>query len=250
MSLTLEFDKLLSDEDISLHLQESAGSLAATPSGATSNDLFSPTFGSPGDTIQAPNIPYETINFGKKLGSGTFGSVYKGSVRGVVVAIKVLKATAVNIEDLLQEVGIMSHLRFSHIVTMHGVCFHEDNLYIVSEYLPCGDLEYWLTDKSKEISYISKLKILKDVALAMNWLHSSDPPVIHRDLKPANVLLTTSRRPGDEEAIIRDNRLKEIEKDLMAKVTDMGLSKVLNTRQQLKADGAGSVRISGWHLSC
>lgn len=152
------------------------------------SDLFSPTFASPGDTIQAPNIPYETIVFGKKLGSGTFGSVYKGSVRGVVVAIKVLKATSVNIEDLLQEVGIMSHLRFSSIVTMHGVCFHNEHLYIVSEYLPCGDLEMWLSDKNKEISYIPKLKILKDVAMAMNWLHSSDPSVIHRDLKPANVL--------------------------------------------------------------
>jgi serine/threonine protein kinase len=107
----------------------------------------------------------------------------------------------------------------------------------------------WLSDKNKEISYIPKLKILKDVAMAMNWLHSSDPSVIHRDLKPANVLLTSSRRPGDEETIIKENRIKEIEKDLMAKVTDMGLSKVLNTKLQLKADGAGSERICGWHLN-
>lgn len=35
----------------------------------------------------------------------------------------------------------------------------------------------------------------------------------------------------------------------MAKVTDMGLSKVLNTKLQLKADGAGSERICGWHLN-
>jgi serine/threonine protein kinase len=74
--------------------------------------------------------------------------------------------------------------------------------------------------------------------MGMNWLHSSDPPVIHRDLKPANVLLTTSRRPGDEETIVREKRVKEIEKDLMAKVTDMGLSKLMT--KQLKADGAGS----------
>uniref|UniRef100_A0A6B2KZJ3 Protein kinase domain-containing protein n=1 Tax=Arcella intermedia TaxID=1963864 RepID=A0A6B2KZJ3_9EUKA len=174
-----------------------------------------------------------------KLGSGTFGTVYRGSCRGTLVAIKVLKVTSMNIEDILQEVGMMSHLRFQNIVTMHGVSFHEDNLYIISEYLPCGDLEHWLMDKDKEISFIMKLKLLKDVAMGMNWLHSSDPPVIHRDLKPANVLLTTSRRPGDEETIMKEKRTKEIEKDLMAKVTDMGLSKVM-TIKQLKADGAGS----------
>uniref|UniRef100_A0A6B2KYP4 Protein kinase domain-containing protein n=1 Tax=Arcella intermedia TaxID=1963864 RepID=A0A6B2KYP4_9EUKA len=174
-----------------------------------------------------------------KLGSGTFGTVYKGSCRGNVVAIKVLKVTAMNLEDILLEVGMMSHLRFQNIVTMHGVSFDDNHLYIISEYLPCGDLEHWLMDKDKEISFITKLKILKDVAMGMNWLHASDPPVIHRDLKPANVLLTTSRRPGDEETLIKEKRTKEIEKDLMAKVTDMGLSKIM-TIKQLKADGAGS----------
>lgn len=34
-----------------------------------------------------------------------------------------------------------------------------------------------------------KLRIVFDVAKALNFLHTYDPPIIHRDIKPENIFL-------------------------------------------------------------
>jgi hypothetical protein len=39
---------------------------------------------------RAPDIRWEEIEWGEKIGGGCFGSVYKGKCRGINVAIKVL----------------------------------------------------------------------------------------------------------------------------------------------------------------
>jgi serine/threonine protein kinase len=37
------------------------------------------------------------------------------------------------------------------------------------------------------------MRMAKDIALGMNWLHQNKPPIIHRDLKPANLLVTLTK---------------------------------------------------------
>eukprot|EP01125_Pyxidicula_operculata_P006709 TRINITY_DN2307_c0_g1_i1.p1 TRINITY_DN2307_c0_g1~~TRINITY_DN2307_c0_g1_i1.p1 ORF type:complete len:552 (+),score=125.92 TRINITY_DN2307_c0_g1_i1:59-1714(+) len=168
---------------------------------------------------EAPEIQADEIIRGEKLGVGTFGVVYKGQCRGEIVAIKELKESTVsNIEEFRKEVAIMSHLRHRNIVLMMGACTEKNIFCIITEYLPGGDLEKYLRNKQKEFSLVQKLKILKDVTLAMNWLHCSKPPIIHRDLKPGNIMLT---------------------EDLTAKVGDMGLS-AINFNKKIIGDGAGS----------
>ena len=39
-----------------------------------------------------------------------------------------------------------------------------------------------------------KLRMIFDVAKALYYLHSKNPPVLHRDLKPENVFLTADLR--------------------------------------------------------
>ena len=54
-----------------------------------------------------------------------------------------------------------------------------------------------------------KITILLDIAQGLQYLHGLDPPMIHRDLTTNNVLLTN---------------------DLRAKITDFGMSKLLNRK--------------------
>jgi len=64
---------------------------------------------------------------------------------------------------------------------------------------------------------IKRLNVMKETALAMNWLHSFKPPIMHRDLKPSNILM--------------DN-------DYHVKICDFGLSVILQTKKV--SDWAGS----------
>lgn len=74
-----------------------------------------------------------------------------------------------------------------------GACTEPGNLMIVTEIVNKGSLTSILRSKKIEISLLQKIKMMKDIALGMNWLHCSKPPIIHRDLKPSNVLVCNPR---------------------------------------------------------
>ena len=71
------------------------------------------------------------------------------------------------------------------------------------EFLPGGNLHQLLHDEKRNVTFYQLMRIAKEVALGMNWLHGAQPPIIHRDLKLTNVLLDT---------------------DMTAKICDFGLS--------------------------
>lgn len=70
-----------------------------------------------------------------------------------------------------------------------GACTELGHLMIVTELMPKGSLGDLLANTKIEITLLQKIKMMKDIALGMNWLHCSKPPIIHRDLKPSNVLV-------------------------------------------------------------
>lgn len=94
-----------------------------------------------------------------------------------------------------------------------GVCITTNDLYLVSEYLPRGDLESLLSDKKYDASLYKRLRMAKDAALGMNWLHCSKPQFIHRDLKTSNLLV-------DENGCV--------------KVCDFGLSQIRRQGERLR----------------
>jgi len=67
-----------------------------------------------------------------------------------------------------------------------------------------------------QLTLFTRIKMGKEIALGMNWLHQNKPPIIHRDLKPSNIL---------------------VDENLNVKVSDFGLSQIKWTNAKLSAKG-------------
>jgi class 3 adenylate cyclase len=76
-----------------------------------------------------------------------------------------------------------------HIVTVYDTGEENGQLYIVSQYVPGGDLETLLRDRGEEPLPLDQvLRIIEDMCQALDHAHSQ--AIVHRDLKPGNVWLT------------------------------------------------------------
>ncbi len=75
----------------------------------------------------------------------------------------------------------------------HGLCTLNEQLYIVAEYLPLGDLEsFFRTDKGRSLPVNDLMWICLHVARGMNHIHS-DLKINHNDLACRNILLSKSQ---------------------------------------------------------
>jgi len=135
-------------------------------------------------------INFSDLEFGDRRGKGNFGEVYKGTYLGTDVAIKRLFFID---DDFMQkyierEMEILTQLNHPNIVQLIGLCVGLEDLYIITEFVHGGSLHAKLEDGSAKMDWKSRVGILRDVALAMNYLHAKGK--MHRDLKSHNLLVT------------------------------------------------------------
>jgi len=140
---------------------------------------------------RAPEIRAEEIILGEKIGSGCFGSVYRGKCRGFNVAIKQLLKQNLEqktLEDFRKEVDIMTQMRHPNVVLFMGACTEPGKLAICCELMKESVYDL-LRKHNKDITLQQRVKMAKDTAAGMAWLHGASPQIIHRDLKPQNLLV-------------------------------------------------------------
>ncbi|KAJ3671723.1 hypothetical protein LUZ60_007802 [Juncus effusus] len=130
------------------------------------------------------------------LGKGAYGTVYKGFLGGINVAIKILNRECTQgVLGFKQEVAILTTCRHPNLVTLMGVCYESSAL--IYEFLPNGSLEDHLSGKNNNtpLTWQVRTRIMCEICIALNFLHSNKPNmIIHGDLKPANVLLDANFR--------------------------------------------------------
>lgn len=135
----------------------------------------------------------------EKLGSGSFGQVYKVQHRETkqLRALKMVKKTALKYQDEksdeLVEIKISQQLEHPNILKLFEVSQDEKNFYIVSELMTGGDL---FNQISKISSYTEKnaAVIIEQILSVVAYLHAKN--IVHRDLKPENIMLETNKQ-GD-----------------------------------------------------
>ncbi|CAN6863038.1 unnamed protein product [Brassica oleracea] len=130
------------------------------------------------------------------LGRGGFGEVYKGTLPRSIelreVAVKrVAHEGEQGLKQFVAEIVCMKSLKHRSLVPLLGYCRRKHELILVSEYMPNGSLDGYLFNHDKPtLPWWRRFAILKDISLALSYLHTeADQVVIHRDIKASNVLL-------------------------------------------------------------
>ncbi|KAL5568499.1 hypothetical protein UlMin_025074 [Ulmus minor] len=173
------------------------------------------------------------------IGSGSFGTVYKGILDGdeKIVAVKVLNLQKKGaIKSFMAECKALRNIRHRNLVKILTSCSSVDykgNEFkaLVFEFMENGNLEKWLhkenddENQPRRLSLLQRLDIVIDVASALHYLHDEcEQLVIHCDLKPNNVLL---------------------DKDMIAHVSDFGIARLLSTTKSFSGEQSSTVGIMG-----
>ncbi|XP_022743801.1 probable serine/threonine-protein kinase PBL7 [Durio zibethinus] len=147
----------------------------------------------------------------KSLGKGSAGEVYEGVLpSGQVVAIKHINKSK-SPDSFKREVAGLSRIRHPNLVSMVGCCIDDDEQYLVLEYCSAGNLAQHLLSKDSGLTWEKRVKILRDCAFALRYLHHyMDGCIVHRDIKLTNILLTEDFEP---------------------KLSDFGLAKILGIEE-------------------
>ncbi|XP_015160749.1 probable LRR receptor-like serine/threonine-protein kinase At3g47570, partial [Solanum tuberosum] len=151
----------------------------------------------------------DSLSESNLIGSGSFGSVYKGILRsGTHIAVKVFNLqleAAFKSFDI--ECEVLRSLCHRNLVKVIISCSNLNFKALVLEYMPNGNLDKYLYSHNYFLDIRQRLSIMIDVACALEYLHHGCSfPIIHCDLKPSNILL---------------------DEDMVAHLSDFGISKLL-----------------------
>ncbi|KAK4240463.1 hypothetical protein C8A03DRAFT_41982 [Achaetomium macrosporum] len=190
-----------SSRPTSSSLKRQASAVPSSNGNGTPNLPSTRAAGSGGMTLD----PIEQLNEdekrkyikGKKLGEGTYANVYLGHARhdpSVLVAIKKIKVLQQTYRDgmapdAVRELKYLRELHHPNIISLLSVFSSKDqNLNLVLEYLPLGDLEMLIRDVDRVRYGAGDIKAWMGMLTRAVWF-CHDNFVLHRDIKPNNLLI-------------------------------------------------------------
>ncbi|KAJ0713743.1 putative protein kinase RLK-Pelle-SD-2b family [Helianthus annuus] len=155
-----------------------------------------------------------TENFSNKLGQGGFGSVFEGTLEDdSKIAVKFLDGLGQINKSFLAEVESIGSIHHVNLARLRGFCAWRSQRFLVYDFMSNGSLDRWIYHGNREhiLEWECRKKIILDIAKGLSYLHEDCmQKIIHLDIKPQNILL---------------------DKDFNAKVSDFGLSKLIDRDQ-------------------
>jgi serine/threonine protein kinase len=140
----------------------------------------------------------------KTIGRGGMGSIYLADdnrLEGRLCALKEVHQDPSASDELKQqgrdqfyrEASVLARLDHPTLPKVSDFFSEHDTDYLVMDFVPGDDLKSLMVRERRKGRYLPLKDILSwadQLADALNYLHTQDPPVIHRDIKPSNIKLT------------------------------------------------------------
>jgi len=135
------------------------------------------------------NLSATDIQVEERLGEGSFCQLWKGKCRKKPVLVRILKSTDIEHEAYCEEVKRLSKIRNPHIVLFMGACLEPGYYALVTEYMPSNLEIKLLQNKNRKdmFTLYKRLKMAKDAALGIQWLHKMN--TYHMNLHLSNFLV-------------------------------------------------------------
>ncbi|XP_068159055.1 LOW QUALITY PROTEIN: raf homolog serine/threonine-protein kinase Raf [Drosophila tropicalis] len=134
------------------------------------------------------NIQAEEILIGPRIGSGSFGTVYRAHWHGAV-AVKTLNVktpSPAQLQAFKNEVAMLKKTRHCNILLFMG-CVSKPSLAIVTQWCEGSSLYKHVHVNETKFKLNTLIDIGRQVAQGMDYLHAKN--IIHRDLKSNNIFL-------------------------------------------------------------
>ncbi|CAN4085816.1 unnamed protein product [Withania somnifera] len=159
------------------------------------------------------DLQHRTNNFSQLLGTGGFGSVYKGSLGdGTLIAVKKLDKVLPHGErEFITEVNTIGSMHHMNLVRLCGYCSEGTRRLLVYEFMKNGSLDKWIfhsySKRDRLLIWPTRFRIAIGTAQGIAYFHEQcRNRIIHCDIKPENILL---------------------DEDFCPKVSDFGLAKLM-----------------------
>jgi serine/threonine-protein kinase len=140
------------------------------------------------------------------IGQGGMGSIYLADdlrLEGRLCALKevehdrglsaeLLKQAR---EQFLREATVLARLDHPNLPKVSDFFSIGGRDYLVMDFVPGKDLRTLMNEARQKGTFLSEREVLgwaDQLANALTYLHSQNPPIVHRDIKPSNLKMTPS----------------------------------------------------------
>ena len=153
--------------------------------------------------LKNEEVLHDRYKIRERIGKGGMGSIYLADdvrLKGRQCAIKEVEYDHALPEDIIQEARdqflreatVLARLDHPNLPKVSDTFSDGPRDYLVMDFIPGEDLRALLLEARRTKKHPPESEVLgwaEQIASALSFLHSQDPPIVHRDIKPSNLKL-------------------------------------------------------------